>query len=315
LKFAEIGDFKLESGESIKNCRIGYRTFGKLNSEKNNAILVPTWFGGRSEHLSGSIGENNPLDSNRYFIIVVDALGNGVSSSPSNSIEQPKSLFPIFSIADMVNSQYHLLKNELNINHLYAVYGGSMGGMQVFQWIVSYPDYMKKAVIYLGSPELSSYDLLFWQTQLNAIEMGQKYQAADDDIAKIIAAFQYLLVRTPDYLIEKIPVENFNEHLNGIYKSYDLFNSFDWASQLKAMMQHNISKKFDSMEKAASNVKANLFIIVSTEDLIIRPEKAIEFASLANARLLKLENDCGHLAPGCEWKRFTEEIRFFLSED
>jgi len=265
LQFCELGDFKLESGEIINNCEIGYRTYGKLNGKKNNAILFTTWFGGITEHLRNYIGPDKPLDSTKYFIITVDALGNGVSSSPSNSIQQPNERFPLFNIRDMVNSQHELLEKVFDINHLYGLYGGSMGGMQVFEWIVSYPEFINKAVAYVGSPKLTSYDLLLWQTELNAIETGHKYNVPDEEILKTVSAIQSLLMRTPEYLNEHNVPEKFHDQLNKIYNDYkNLFKSYDWAVQLRAMMQHDVSRPFGSMEEAAKRVKAEVFIIVGS---------------------------------------------------
>jgi hypothetical protein len=94
LRFAELGDFRLVSGEVIHDCRLGYRTFGKLNAEKSNAVLFPTWFTGTTENLVGLIGPGKLVDPDEYFVILADALGNGVSSSPSNSKQQPRMRFP-----------------------------------------------------------------------------------------------------------------------------------------------------------------------------------------------------------------------------
>src|SRR6266436_6381313 len=104
-QFARLGDFKLESGEVIRDCRIGYRTFGTLNTNQSNAVLFPTWALGTTEQLIGSIGSNKLVDSTKYYVIAVDALANGVSSSPSNSRLQPRMKFPKVTIRDMVNTQ------------------------------------------------------------------------------------------------------------------------------------------------------------------------------------------------------------------
>src|SRR5579884_2387932 len=92
-QFANIGNLKLQNGEVIHNCRIGYRTFGQLNDDKSNAVLFPTWFGGRTQDLVELIGPGKLVDSGKYFVIAADALGDGVSCSPSNSQAQPRMKF------------------------------------------------------------------------------------------------------------------------------------------------------------------------------------------------------------------------------
>src|SRR6201981_824093 len=82
-QFAELGDFRLGDGSVIRDFRLGYRTLGKLNAEKSNAILWPSWLGGKTQDLVQVLRPRNVVDSPRHFVILVDAIGNGVSSSPS----------------------------------------------------------------------------------------------------------------------------------------------------------------------------------------------------------------------------------------
>src|SRR5437868_1906039 len=105
-KFADIGEFKLVSGEVIHDCKIGYRTFGKLNADMSNIVVFPTWAGGTTEELRGDVGAKGLVDDADYFVILLDAFANGVSSSPSNSAKQPHMKFPQITVRDMVNSQY-----------------------------------------------------------------------------------------------------------------------------------------------------------------------------------------------------------------
>jgi homoserine O-acetyltransferase len=104
------GDLKLESGEAIRDFSISYVTHGKLNERKSNAILMVTALGGNHHRIDFLIGPGKALDTDRYFIICTDAIGNGLSTSPSNSKMQPRMSFPKYAIRDMVESQYRLLK-------------------------------------------------------------------------------------------------------------------------------------------------------------------------------------------------------------
>ena len=312
-KFAEIGNLKLVEGPQIKNCRIGYRTIGKLNSDKSNVVLVPTWFGGISADLVGFIKSTNIVDTTKYFIVCVDALGDGVSSSPSNSKSQPDNSFPEFSIKDMVNSQYILLTKFLGIKHLYAVFGGSMGGMQVFQWMVAYPNFMNKAIAYVGSPRLTSYGRMLFESELDAINQGRICNQPDSIILRTINSVQTMAVRTPEYYVQHVPPDSLKSYLNKIYNSMKTrFNSYDWASQINAMALHDVSID-GSMKKAAERVKAKVFIIPSMQDHIVNPKPALSFAKLIGAKVYKFNNDCGHLAPGCEMNKFVEIVRNFLN--
>ena len=128
----KIGDLQLESGETIKDFAISYVTHGKLNEKKSNVILMVTAISGNHHRLDFLIGPGKALDTDKYFIICTDAIGNGLTTSPSNSAMQPRMKFPKFLIRDMVTSQKKLMEH-LGIGHVVAVIGPSMGGMQVLQ--------------------------------------------------------------------------------------------------------------------------------------------------------------------------------------
>src|SRR6516225_8401388 len=132
------GDLKLESGEAIRDFSISYVTHGTLNAAKTNDILMVTAISGNHHRLDFMIGPGKALDTNKYFVICTDAIANGLTTSPSNSLAQPRMKFPKFLIRDMVASQHKLLTEHLGINHVIAVIGPSMGGMQTLQWGVSY---------------------------------------------------------------------------------------------------------------------------------------------------------------------------------
>lgn len=315
LKFADLGDFRLENGQTIRECRIGYRTFGELNRDKSNAVLFPTYFSGTTKDLLSSVGPGKLADSSNYFVILVDALGNGVSSSPSNSKSQPGIAFPQFSIRDMVNAQHRLVTEKFQLKRLYAVMGISMGGMQTFQWLVSYPDFLDKAISIVGTPRQTSYDLLLWQTELRAIESGRKCENGDKQAMRIIAGISALALQTPQYLVAHTSSEQFQSFIADEERRIMAHDANDWASQLKAMIEHDIYKSFGgSAAQAAAAIKARVMVIVSEQDHMVNPTPSMEFAKLLKAETIVLSTDCGHLGFGCESGKAIPAVARFLSK-
>jgi homoserine O-acetyltransferase len=314
-KFADLGDFKLESGEVIKGCRVGYRTFGTLNNEKSNAILFPTWASGTTEQLASNFGPGRLVDTSKFYVVAVDALGNGVSSSPSNSTAQPRMKFPRFNVRDMVNTQHALLTKVLGINHVRAVMGISMGGMQTFQWLVSYPDFMDSAVPIVGSPRLAPYDLLLWQAQIDAIMNDPEWRGgeyAKNPARSAEYEFGALILTTPDEFNRRMTREKLFAELERA-KTVKGFDANDKIRQDQAMMAHDVAAGFGgSLERAAAAVRARVLVVVATQDHVVTPGPATEFARLLKAQLLTLEGDCGHLAPGCESQKVNPAVAAFL---
>ena len=317
-QFANIGDLQLQNGGVIRNCRIGYRTFGKLNADKSNVVVFPTWAGGTTEQLQSSIGPKKLVDSTAYFVIAIDALGNGVSSSPSNSRLQPRMRFPRFTLRDTVKSQHELLTRVLKIDRVKAIVGISMGGMQVFQWLVSYPDFVEKAVPIVGSPRLAPYDLLIWQAQIEALMHDRDWRGGNyskNPARALDFAFgQMLLTTPPDYNKHKTRDEVLAD-LEKARRNGRSFDANDKIRQTQAMMQLDVTREFGgSLERAAKAVKAKVFVVVSRFDHVVTPGPAIEFASLLGAKVLNLESECGHLATVCEARRLDAAVSEFLAD-
>jgi homoserine O-acetyltransferase len=302
----------LASGGTIPACRIGFRTYGTLNARKSNAILFPTWFGGRSADLAGFIGPDRMADSSRFFVITVDALGNGVSCSPSNTPSMPR-----FTVADMVEAEYRLATEHFGLKHLHAVMGISMGGMQTFEWIVAHPDSMDLAVPIVGSTRLASIDLLLWGAELNALESAEKCRCDMAQAMKTARMFHTFAAQTPAYRTRETPPADYSKLVAQIEQSARTgLAAPDWAAQLRAMMAHDISLRYGGdMARAAQAVKAKVLVVVAAQDHMVNPAPAIDFARLAHLDLLELTSDCGHGAPSCEGPKMTEAVRSFLARE
>lgn len=163
-RLAALGDLALESGELIRDFRQSYVTHGTLNRKKTNAILVCASLTGNHHRLDFLIGPGRALDPTRHFIVATDPIGNGLSTSPSNSGVQPGMRFPRFAIRDMVRAQHRLLTEQLGIESLHTVIGASMGGMQALQWAVSHPDFMRCCVAMTPMAKTSPWAVLVTET-------------------------------------------------------------------------------------------------------------------------------------------------------
>jgi|SRR5690554_1913295 len=311
-EIVDIGDLILTNGERIMNCRVGFRTIGKVNENSTNVIVYPTWFEGTSEDIINLIRKYNFIDTTKYFIIAIDAPGNGESSSPSNYNYD----FPQITIRDMINSQYRLLKYHFHLNKIKAVIGGSMGGMQALEWAAAYPEYAEKVVSYSGTPKISSYDLLWMNTLLEVIEKLKEQGLSEKEIIKIKNMMIAMIARTPEYVNEKTDLENFQTYLLSFEKEpKEKFTLDDYVIQLKALMEHDITKDYNnSYQELAKKIKTEIFIIVSETDMMVNPEESLKLADVLGCRKLILNNNCGHLAPSCEIERVREEINQFLDE-
>jgi len=166
-----IGDLRLEEGGTIRNCQLAVATFGSLNAARDNAILVPTWYSGTSKIMEQVyIGEGHALDPSRYFIIVVNQIGSGLSTSPHNTTAPAGGgYFPKVRIGDDVRAQHKLVTEHFGIETLALVTGGSMGAQQTYEWAVRYPDAVKRAAPIAGTARNTMHDFLFTETLVDAI--------------------------------------------------------------------------------------------------------------------------------------------------
>jgi homoserine O-acetyltransferase len=317
LQYANLGDLKLENGSIIHDCKIGYRTLGTLNAAKSNAVLYPSWFTGKSGDIVAGLGPGAYVDTTKYFVIAVDSLGNGISSSPSNSTTQHGTDFPQFSIRDIVYSEYRLVTETLRLQHLHAVMGISMGGIQSFQWIVSYPDFTDLAIPIVGTPQMSSYDLLLWNTELKALLSDPAYKDGkytQTPPLSLVALIHNMNLSTPDFRANHTTRESFQQYFDEIVTSGDRFmDANDYLRQLQAIIGHDIAHG-GSLYDVANKVKAKVLVINATQDHMVNPLPALGFAKLIHAQTLLLDSDCGHMSPGCESSKMDPVVKQFLEQ-
>jgi homoserine O-acetyltransferase len=310
---AVLGTCPLARGGAIPDCQLAYRAFGKLNETRTNVVLVPTWLLGRSEDWIPLLGPRGYVDTTRFYVLVVDALANGLSSSPSTVAPQFRDAFRGLSIGDMVESQHRLLVEHLGIKHLHAVVGVSMGGMQAFEWAVRYPAFVDLVVPIVGSPRVGAFDHLLWTTMLEEIESAKRAGTAPDLVWAQLSRLLALFERTPVAVNESSWDSVLSEAAAQGSALREGWSLEDYAAQLGAVRSHDISAGFGSdLSSAARAVRARMLIIYSPDDHMVTAGAAVRFAPLVQAKTLSLPSSCGHSTIICEYERIGTAIREFL---
>lgn len=318
LKIAHLGKCVLESGAVIEDCRIGYRTFGHLDAKRDNAVLVPTWLYGTSGDLNGMFGNlSNPqqlVDTRRYFGIAIDALGDGISSSPSNSELQHGTKFPQFSERDMVEAEYRVATEVLGLKHLHAVVGISMGGEQTFDWAVYYPEFFDLAVPILGTPRLTPYDLQTKTIQIGTIVNDTDYEHGEytkEPALKLANLFGNLVVTTPEFRNATTTRAGFAKFLKSAEAPLGL-DANDRVWQLRAIVKQDVIGK-RTLAEAARATRARFLVIVNANDHLVNPQPALEWARAKDAAVYISHGACGHMLMNCDAEAVSSRVREFLA--
>jgi homoserine O-acetyltransferase/O-succinyltransferase len=209
--------------------------------------------------------------------------------------------FPRFTFTDMINSQHEVLVKTRHIQHVRAVTGESMGGRPTFQWLVSYPDFMDKAIPVVGSPRLTPYDVLHLQLENDIMMRDPEWKNGEyreNPGRLLLGELGAILLTTPAHYNQQMDRQQVFASIEK-FKHDEGFDANNHIRQGQAVMDFDVAAPFGgSMESAAAAVKAKALVITSARDYVANPARATEFARLLHAEVLELQNDCGHWAPG-----------------
>ncbi len=305
----DIGDLELEEGGTLSACKLAVATHGKLNAAKDNAILVPTWYSGTSKIMEQVyIGPGHALDPTQYFIVVVNQIGSGLSSSPHNAADPVT--FPNVRIGDDVRAQHRLLTGKLGLQSLALVVGGSMGAQQTYEWAVRYPDMVKRAAPVAGTAKNTEHDFLFAETLCEAITTdpawkGGSYAASSEVAAglKRHAKMWAVMGWSTEFYQQGRPaalgfptvrefIDNFMTGYFGPMDPNDLL-CMAWKWQ-----RGDVSRITGGDLKAAlSRIKAKTFVLPIDEDMFFPPADCErEQKMIAGSQFRPIKSIDGHLA-------------------
>ena len=166
----ELGDFTLQSGATLRGATLAYKTYGTLNADKTNVIVYPTWYSGWHTDNEWLIGTDKALNPDEWFIVVPNMLGNGLSSSPSNTPSPyDRARFPAVTFYDQVEAQYQLVTEKFGVSTIALVTGWSMGAGQTYQWAVSHPEMVQRAAPFCGSSKTAPHNKVFLESLIAAL--------------------------------------------------------------------------------------------------------------------------------------------------
>jgi len=327
----------LESGETLFPLTIAYETYGKLNRDRSNAILLCHALSGDA-HIAGFhegngkpgwwdavVGPGKAFDTDRYYVICSNVIGGCKGStgpsSPDPETGKPYGVrFPVITVRDMVNAQ-KLLVVHLGIDRLYAVAGGSMGGMQALQWTVQYPDMMKKAIVIAATGYSTPQQIAFNEVGRKAI-ISDPHWNGGDYYGGTLPAHGLALARMVGH-ITYLSNESMHEKFGRALQGKDRIGfAFTTDFKVESYLHHQgdtFTKRFDansylyitkaidyfdltidgSLKKGLAGVKAAFLVVSVSSDWLYPPDQSQEIVSAlaANEREVhycEIRSNYGH---------------------
>jgi homoserine O-acetyltransferase len=304
----ELNNFELQCGTTLPVAKLAYKTYGELNHDKSNVVVLPTFYTGSHIRNEGFFAEGRAIDPKRHFIVSINLFGNAYSSSPSNTVspfDGPR--FPEVTLFDNVKAQHQLLTELFEISEIALVAGWSMAGCQSFQWAAQYPDMVQAILPFCGSAKTSIHNYVFLEGVKSALQADSTFKQGDYDSPPRAGLMAFGRV----YAGWAFSQSFYRQHLyreKGFKTAEDLLQDWeqdhlDWDAnnllcKLKSWQLGDISSNvlYDSdFELALSSIKAKTIVISCDNDLYFRPEdNELEIAHIPNGEHRVFESAWGH---------------------
>jgi homoserine O-acetyltransferase len=325
----EAGAVALQCGSTLPGCKLAYQTFGTLNAAKDNVIVYPTRYAGTHVENMYLVGEGKALDPQKYFIVIPNMLGNGVSSSPSN---QPAPLngpnFPAVTQYDNVALQERMLREVFGIDRVALTVGWSMGGQQAFHWAAMFPDRVARMACIDGGAITTPHSYTFLEGPKTALITDAHWNGGNYETppykgltakARVWAAWALSQEWYKRELWTTMGYASLDEYLSKVWDPiYFKRDANDLLSMIRTWQLCDISNSplyGGDRAKAFGAITARAFLMPSRTSLYFRPEdNASEAALMPNAELRVIESVWGHYAGGGRNAPDTEFIDANLKE-
>lgn len=305
-----LGSVVLQSGLTLRHAQLAYKTYGTLHPRKDNAIVFPTFYGGQHPQNEPMIGVGRALDPTKYFIIVPNMFGNGLSSSPNNTPPPyDRARFPQITLYDNVLCQQRLVTEHFGIERLALVTGFSMGAQQTFHWGALFPDMVERILPWCGSAKTSRHNFVFLEgvkatlTADDAWQGGWYEKQPNKGLRAMARVYSGWVVSQAFYREELYlqtgasSLEDFLVMAEGARLSGDANNflAMLWSWQ-HADISANARYQGD-FTRALQGITAKAIVMPSQTDLYFPPEdNALEVQRMPQAELRPIPSLWGHMA-------------------
>jgi len=304
----ELGDVPLQSGATLHQARLAYRTYGALNAAKDNVVVLPTFYTGSHRRNEGYFGPGRAIDPVRHFIVSVNMFGNGISSSPSNTpAPQDGPRFPGITLFDNVACQHRLLTEHLGIERIALVAGWSMAGCQSYQWAAQYPDMVGAILPFCASARTSPHNIVFLEGVKAALQADQAWNGGDYDdppeaglkaFGRVYAGWAFSQTFYREKLHRSLGFETYEDLLLDWEQDHLTWDANDLLAMLWTWQQGDISANDlfgGDFERALGAIKSRAILMPCTTDLYFPPEdNEIEVRHMPNAELRPFTSPWGH---------------------
>lgn len=306
-----IPNFQLQCGAVLSSAKIVYQSYGELKPDRRNVILYPTSYGAQHGDIDWLIGPGKILDSSRWFVIIPNMFGNGLSSSPSND---PECLLAEsgfwFTHLDNVQAQQQLLKDVFGIGKLALIYGWSMGAQQAYHWGAIFPDQVERIATLCGTAKTTEHNRIFLESLRAALTAdpawdGTKFTTIPERgykaFARIYASWAASQAFYRAKIYQDLGYETLEDYLVRAWEaSYRKRDPHNLIAMLDTWLRCDVSNNpifRGNYEQALKSISARVLVMPATTDLYFTPEDcAVEANLIPNAQYWPIPSIWGHRA-------------------
>ncbi len=306
-----LGDWRLESGSVLPDAKLAYKTYGTLDADRGNAILLCSYIAGTHEGYEPLIAPGRCFDPERYFVIATNLFANGLSSSPSNTAAPcggPD--FPSIAIRDNVAAQERLVSEAFGIERLALVSGYSMGAQQTFQWAVSHPERMARIAPWCGHARTTPHTWVFLEGMASVPRLDPAFADGRYDepprntlrtLARVYAGWGFSQAWYREERFKELGHETVQDFIRDALETRFLQRDVNnYLSQVETWQRHDVGETpgcGGDLARALGSIRAKALVLPCRTDLYFPPEdSAREVACMTGATLLPIESVWGHYA-------------------